>query len=469
MLNQELKSFKELAKPYQKRGITLGIQLATVGFLLRPGAGKTSIMLAILRILQDKKISRRMLVVSTKRSVLDTWPQEPGNWEEFKHLKVHSFHGDGRTNPPSDCDIYCINFENLEWLANSPYMDWFKGEILCVDESTAFKNTMSKRFKLLKTMLKKFSRRYILTGTPAPNGLIDLFGQVYLLDEGASLGRFITHYRNEYFFPTGFGGYEWKLQPGADKRIGAAIAPITVVIDEKEMTALPDLTFAFRLVRLPPKVMAEYVKMEDELVAMVENDLIIAKNAAVASGKCRQLTAGALYVGAGELNPDWKKVKDYAVLHTEKIQAVKELVEELNGESLLILYEFDFEREMYLEALGSRARAISGCSDREASAAIAAFQRGELNVLLGQHASASKSLNLQFNCSNICMPTVSWNEEHYDQGILRVRRQGSKAEKVTLHFIIAKDTIDERVVATVQSKEAVQRGFMSMLKGLRRK
>lgn len=468
MLKQVLKSFKELAKPYQKRGITLGIQQATVGFMLRPGAGKTSIMLAILRILQDKRISRRMLVVSTKRSVLDTWPQEPGMWQEFQHLKVHTFHGDGRINPPTDCDIYCVNFDNLEWLINSPYMEWFKGELLCVDESTAFKTTTSKRFKLLKPVLKKFARRYILTGTLVPNGLLDLFGQIYLLDEGASLGRFVTHYRNEYFFPTGFGGYEWKLQPGADKRIAAAVAPITIVIDESEMTALPDLTMSYRLVRLPPKVMAEYKKMEDELVALVENDLIIAKNAAVASGKCRQITAGALYNGAGALSEDWSKVKDYAILHSEKITAVKELVEELNGESLLILYEFDFEREMYLEAFGSRARAISGCNDRDASAAIAAFQRGELSILLGQHASASKSLNLQFHCSNICMPTVSWNEEYYDQGILRVRRQGNKADKVTLHFIVAKDTIDERVVETVQAKERTQRDFMTLLKGLRR-
>ncbi len=469
MFKRELKSFKELIKAYQRRGIALAVRQATVGLLLRPGAGKTSVMLATLRILQDKKICRRMLVVSTKRSVLDTWPQEPGAWEEFQHLRVHTFHDKGRINPPDDCDIYCVNFDNLEWLINSPYLDWFKGEILCVDESTAFKNSQTKRFKLLKSILKKFGRRYILTGTPSPNGLIDLFGQMYILDEGSRLGRYITHYRNTYFYPTGFGGYEWKLQPGAEEKIAKKIADVTMVINEEEIGGLPDLTYNYRIVRLPPKVMTEYKKMEDELVAQIENDLVVAANAAVASGKCRQITAGALYNGGGALSGDWEKVKDYAILHKEKVRAVEELLDELNGESLLILYEFDFEREMYLEALGNQARAISGCSDREASAAIQAFQRGELRVLLGQHATASKSLNLQFSCSNICMPTVSWNEENYDQGILRVRRQGSKADKVTLHFIVAKDTIDERVVQTVQAKDKDQRSFMAMLKGLRRR
>jgi SNF2 family DNA or RNA helicase len=434
--------------------------------LLRPGAGKTAIILSIYAILRNKEFLDRMLVIAPKTAALDTWPEEPLVWEQFCDLKVHIMQGEGRNNVPNDADIYVVNYDNLEWLVKSGFLDWFKGQMLCIDESTRIKNSNTKRFKIIKQMLHIFSRRYILTGTVRPNGLLDLFGQIYALDEGASLGRYITHYRTMYFYPSGYGGYTWMPQPDAELRIGEKIAPLVEVIEDSDIEDMPALITKTTYVTLPPKVMDVYKEMEDELITQIQDEAVVAANAAVASGKCRQICAGALYLKAANLSASWKRTKDYAILHTEKIDALNELLEDLNGDPLFILYEFEFERELMMQNLKGAGGCISGVSDKKAQAYIRQFKDGNLPWLIGQFQSASLSLNLQFNCSNVAMPSVTWNQEYFDQGIQRVRRPGNQKSSVTVHYIVARNTIDERVVRVVNGKDFSQRSFMNMLKGL---
>ena len=171
-----------------------------------------------------------MLIIAPLRVCYSVWPKEVEKWENFKDMKVSILHGkDKQKNLEKDADIYLINPEGLQWLlSNKLFKKTFKGQMLVVDESSKFKDTQTKRFKMLRPWLDMFSRRTILTGSFAPNGLLDIFGQVYILDLGNALGRYITHYRNAYFYPSGFGGYDWKLQTGADKRIQERIKPLTL-------------------------------------------------------------------------------------------------------------------------------------------------------------------------------------------------------------------------------------------------
>jgi hypothetical protein len=254
------------------------------------------------------------------------WPIH--DWKEFDDLRVGILHGDMKEETLKDAaeyDICVINPEGLEWLFQPVYgtktdklgKTWEDKkkvlrvsiqriapfDVLVVDESTKFKAYDTNRFALLKATLRYFKRRYILTGTITPNGLLDLFGQIYILDEGASLGRCISHYRTKWFYPSGYGGYDWKPQVNAKTEISKAIAPLVVQFDPKDHLALPELLPPNDiLVDLPPDVMLQYKSMERNLKAEVASEKVVAANAAVASGKCRQIANGSLYVLALPVN-----------------------------------------------------------------------------------------------------------------------------------------------------------------------
>lgn len=470
MLKKELDSWKP--RSFQAEGVKLCISQACAGLLFFPGGGKTSTMYAVINILQTKKYINKVLVICPLRPAYNVWPEQLKRYKEFAHLRVAVLHGkDKEAALHSDADIYVINPEGLEWLfgatlvKNKVTFDAArqklikeKFQMLVVDESTKFKNPQSQRFKMLRAFVPFFKRRYILTGTPTPKGLMDLFGQIYILDEGQSLGRYITHYRNEYFYPSGFGGYEWSPQVGAADRIGNRISQLVLRVSASGNIDLPDIVFDDIWVDLPPSVVKLYARMEADLVALLETGTIVAANAAVASSKCRQMANGSVF--DSEEKGLWHEV------HDVKLKALEDLIEQLQGEPLLVTYEFVPDRERIAEKL--KIPCISTGNAKRDSDNITRFARGELPAVMGQPQSISLGIDgLQDSCHHIAMVGCPWNLQDYEQTIDRVHRQGSKSSKVIVHRILARNTVDERVLAVLDARDKDQQSFMKLLEDLR--
>lgn len=457
-------------RSFQVEGLKLALGQACLGLLLPPGAGKTSISYMLHTILQQKGFIRRTLVICPVRPMYRVWPHQKDRFEQFHHLKVRVLHGKDKDTAlvDDDADICVVNPEGLPWLfaadkdmkPDPVRLRWLaqRFDMLIVDESTKFKNSQTNRFKLLKAFVPKFKRRYILTGTPTPKGLMDLFGQIYILDEGQALGRYITHFRTTYFFPSGYGGYDWQIQPDGEQRIAERIAPLVFRRDLKDAEIdLPELVFNDIWVDLPADAMKLYKQMEDDLVARMEEGSIVAENAAVASGKCRQIANGCLI---DTETGTWSSV------HDEKIEALKDLIEQLQGEPLLITYEFKPDAEKIVKAL--KCPNISSGNATRDDQNIALFSKGLLAAVTGNPASIALGIDgLQDNCFNIAMVGCTWKVQDYMQVIDRVRRQGNKSKRVFVHRILARGTLDERMIKVLSQREAKQEDFMQMLKAMR--
>jgi SNF2 family DNA or RNA helicase len=436
---------------------------------MSPGMGKTTVAYAIYQILRGRGFAKRVLVIAPLRVCWNVWPTQVKEWKEFASLKVNVLHGKFKDRDLADlsANLYVVNPEGLPWLTGMTMvgnrvtldperMKYLREnfDILVVDESTKFKDTQTKRFKILRQFIKSFRRRYILTGTFSPNGLLDLFGQVYILDEGDSLGAYITHYKNKYFY-VDHTGYVFTPHSWSAGEIARKIAPLCLVLDRKEHLDMPDLLFNDIKVDLPPQARVHYQLMENALVALLAEGNVIAGNEAVATSKCRQICQGGLYTG---------DTRGWVQIHDEKVEALEELIEEMSGEPLLVAYEFIFDLEKIQKKLN--VPAIGQGSQKKDSELIQAFNAGTLPVLLGHPASISLGLNLQGSCSNVCFYGLTWKLQDYLQTIDRVYRQGQK-NNVIIHRIIAKDTLDERVLTVLNSKEKKQDDFLKLLGNLR--
>lgn len=459
-----------IPRSFQKEAIKIGIGQAACGFLLPPGGGKTSIIYALFSILQKKNFVKKMLVICPIRPMYRVWPNQCHTFNEFDHLRVNVLHGKDKDAAlvDDDADIYVINPEGLDWLfaardgkADKVRLRWLaeKFQVLVVDESTKFANSGTKRFKLLKDFVPEFKRRYILTGTIRPKNLENLFGQVYILDEGQSLGRYITHYRLEYFYPDVFNKYTWHPQPDAEQRIGRKIAQLVYRQDLKDLNLdLPELVTDDIWVELPPTARSIYDQMELNMLALLESGGVVAENAAVATGKCRQIANGML------INTETAEVSH---IHDEKLNALIDLIEQLQGEPCLVTYEFKADAARIMEAL--KCPNISSGNARKDDANIQLFSEGKLPVVIGSPQSIALGIDgLQESCCHIAMFGCTWNLQDYLQVIDRVRRQGSKSQRVWLHRILALDTLDERMLTVLDKREKEQADFMTLLKQLRK-
>lgn len=454
---------------YQKKAIAFIIQQACAGLFLDPGLGKTSIMLAAFHLLKKQRMVRKMLVVAPLRPAYLTWPAEVRKWDEFRDLKVGILHGPTKSTVLNDpkYDIHVINPEGLKWLfrtVDDPSEYW---DILCVDESTKFKHTDTERFRVLKPALEKFGRRYILTGSPAPNGLLDLFGQVYILDLGGSLGRFITHYKAQYF--ECFDGFAYTPRFGSETRIYEKLKPLVLRMSQADYLELPPLIGAcgygeplVREVELPDDARKIYDDMESLLISDLQEDKVVAANAASASGKCRQIANGGLYGSA--LRKDMNNERGQYDLHEAKTDAVEEIIEELQGVPALVAYEYEHDRDRLLRRFGKDTPWIGGGVGAGRFRDIEmAWNRGEIPVLLAQPQSVAHGLNLQGTKGAVIWHSITWDLEVYEQLIRRVWRQGQK-ERVFVHHVVAKGTIDEMIIKMLKKKDGVQRSLLNALK-----
>lgn len=427
------------------------------GLLMDPGTRKTSCVLSAFHLLRKKKLADKMLVLAPLRACYSVWPAEVEKWN-FP-FKVSVLHGNKKEQAlDEDADIYIMNYDGLAWLAEPGRFKrllahgrrWW----LVPDEATKLKHTNTKRFKLLRPLLPRFERRTVLTGTPAPNGLMDLFGQVYVSDLGARLGRFITHYRREFFYPTGYGGYDWALQDGAKERIYARLDGLFYRVSD-DVLGLPGRNEVPVWLELNPKTRKLYDSFEEEFIVELGRRTLTAANAGVLSTKLRQITGGALY------DNDKRTVQ----VHEDKVEALTDLVEQLQGNPLLVGYEYTHHAELIVKALkrmGLKNVPVvgSGMTAKASDAVFQAFNRGEVPVLLCQADAAAHSLNLQEACHHVAWYGMTWNLETYEQFMKRVDRSGQK-HLVTVHHLLAKGTIDEVMWYTVRgSKRRTQNEFL---------
>ena len=406
--------------------------------------GKTSTTLAAFELLRSQDMVKTMLVVAPIKPMYGTWIQEAQKWEDFNHLKFTVLHGSRKNaNLRAKSDVYLINPEGLDWLFKQPNLPAW--DVLCIDESTKFKNATSKRSKLLQKHYQDFYYRWILTGTITPNGLEDLFGQVRVMDEGVALGKYITHYRNKYFYSTGFGGYTFAPMPGALEKITDKVAHMVLKLDAEDYLDMPTFEKIIRPVEMPEAAIATYKQVEKEFITNLKGGTIVAANAAAAGTKCRQIANGAVYDDEREIHS----------VHQAKIEALEEIVEETNGNPLLIMYEFEHDKLRILKLLGKNAVCITGVTGSKFTKIQDKFNAGGIPYLLA-HGGNVHGLNIHGNCFHIVWFGITWNLEHYIQSVWRLYRQGQKSKRVLCYMLAAKGTLDEKVVSVLDHKEEAQ-------------
>jgi len=446
--------------PYQVVGVQWVIEHFGSGIILDPGMGKTSIALAAIDILLKAGKIHKVLVVAPLRVCKLVWPLEIQKWDDFNHLDICNLceleAKERIALLKQNHQIYLINPESLKIILDPKLWAGQGFDCLIVDESTKFKDTQTQRFKALKPFLPQFKRRVILTGTPAPNGYEDLFGQVYICDMGKALGKFITHYRSMYFRQDPFDNYSLELMPGAAKEIQDKLKDTLIHFSEEDFIDLPELVHDRIYVDLPPAARRHYVEMQRKFFTLLAGgEPVFAPNAAVVGGKCRQIANGSIYYEGDNAN------RRVSPLHFEKIRALADLVEQLQGQPLLTAYEFQFDAESIERTI---PRTVNLTTTKELEYVNESFNRGIIPHLIGHPASMGHGLNLQCACHHVCMFGITWNYEWYYQFLKRVYRQGNTGEHVTLHWIIARDTLDERVMNVLASKEATDDDVKNALK-----
>lgn len=433
---------------YQSDAIRFMLKRKAAGLFADPGMGKTAVALDIIRILQA-----RALVIAPLRVCFTTWPNERWKWQQFNPLTHTILHGKNKTLELPQARIELMNPEGVFWLAEQEIEG--RWDILIVDESTKFKNWTAKRTKLLRKMLKYFPRRYILTGTPTPNSLMDLFSQIYILDGGRALGKYITHYRRNYFNEVGYIKFrKYELRNGAETEIYDKIKPRAFRLDSKDYLNLPPLVYNNIPVVLDSDSQEIYDGMERELATELQYATILAGSAAVAYGKCRQIASGGLY----------DENKECHQIHKAKIEALTDLLEELHGKPVLVGYNFKFELEMLQKAFGRRLEHIDGKTTAKRSTAILdRWNARKIEILACQAGTVSHGVNLQDGGNDLVWYSPTDNPETYEQFNQRVYRQGIKGT-VRIHHLIVKGTVEELILERLGNKAARQERLLDALK-----
>ena len=438
---------------YQKYSVDFIINHPAAALLLDCGCGKTIITLtAINDLMYDRFEINKVLVVCPLR-VGQVWKNEVDKWEHLKSLKLSVAIGtekERRAALQQKADIYIINRENLPWLIENSKFDY---DMVVVDELSSFKNHQAKRFKALMKVRPMVKRIVGLTGTPSSNGLMDLFAEFKLLDKGQRLSRFIGQYRSTYFQPDKMNGmivYSYKPLPGAEERIYEKISDITISMKATDHLQMPELISSRYDVELSPTERHKYEQLKKDLVLPVDDEEITAANAAALSGKLSQLANGAIY------NDDKKAIQ----IHDRKIDALEDIIESMNGRPLLVAYWFKHDYDRIAERLSELKIPFAKLDTDES---IEKWNRGEIPVALIHPASAGHGLNLQSGGSTLVWFGITWSLELYQQTVARLWRQGQK-NTVIIQHIIARNTIDENIMAALEKKEHTQSALIDAVK-----
>lgn len=454
---------------YQGNAIKFELENPQSGLLLPPGMGKTSISLATFKVRLRKRQVRRMLVIAPLRACYDTWPAEVCDWTDFKDLGVALLHGTGKDKVlrslAPEHKVCIINPEGVPWLtATKKNMQMLDADVLVIDESSLWKSSTTVRFKALRKHLHNFAYRHILTGSPRPRNYLDLHGQIFILDRGNALGEYLTHYRNTYFFPTGYQMREWEILPGSAEKIDALVAPMVMRLDAKDYLKLPKELEQTHRVELPPAARLEYDKIENSLLSTLFSAPLV--SSASARSKCAQIANGAVYLDS-DPDENWRtKNRPTKAIHTAKVEALVDLVNELQGDPLLLGIGYHHDVEAIRKALGADIPVINGKTTRtQAADSIERWNKGLLPLLLGHPASMGHALNLQkFNARNVGFFDIPDNYDTYDQFFLRVCRQGNKSAYVIRHHFVTIGTVDVPKMRNLRNKATGQNAFLAAMK-----
>lgn len=444
---------------YQQHCIDRILDTKKIGLFLEMGLGKTVTTLTAVRILKcDQFEVRRVLVIAPKKVAEGTWTREKDKWEHTKLLRVSPVLGPQQKRIKAlmtPADLYIINRDNVTWLVDY-YRNAWPFDMVIVDESSSFKSPSAKRFKALASMSGHIERMVELTGTPSPNGMSDLWSQVYLLDGGERLGKRFTGFRERYFEPDRRGPegmvYSYTAKKGTERGILEKISDICISMKAEDYLQLPDVTFHRIPVALDAKAEKSYRELERQMVLSLpeEEDEISVTSAAALSNKLLQIANGAVYD------------EDHMAheVHRCKIEAFLELIESLQGKPALVFYNFQHDRERILQALGKsglRVRELKKPEDEDD------WNAGKIDLLLAHPASAAYGLNLQQGGNHVIWFGLTWNYELYTQANARLHRQG-QTEKVIIHHLICCGTRDEDVMDALERKEGAQNYVMESLK-----
>lgn len=447
--------------PYQDHATTHILKNPGCGLFLEMGLGKTVATLTALDVLlyQTWEVSK-VLIIAPLRVATEVWTSERDKWDHLQHLKISLVLGDEPRRKKAlaaKADIYVINRENVVWL-KSFYGTVWPFDTVVIDELSSFKANDTARFKALKKVRPLFKRIIGLTGTPAPNGLLNLWSQMYLLDGGVRLFDTITQYRDKYFLKKHDGfGYELRTEAKNsvfgegiyEKEIFDRISDICISMKAADYLDLPKRIDNVIRIHLSPATLKKYEKFEREQVMQLQDDKeITAINAGALTTKLLQYANGAVYDAEGE----WHEV------HREKLEALEEIIDTANGESVLVAYNFRSDLARIQQHLKKyKPRVLKTTQDFKD------WNAGLIPVGLIHPASAGHGLNLQYGGHILCIFGLNWSLELYQQLIARLDRQG-QIKPVILHLLVCMGTIDEDVIGSLSTKETVQNVLMKAVR-----
>lgn len=441
---------------YQAYCISRLITDPALALWLDMGLGKTvTTLTAVNDLIYNRLAVGRVLVIAPKKVAVATWSRETEKWDHLHLLRISTVLGTEAKrvralNTPAD--VYVINRENIPWLVDY-YQNSWPFDMVVVDESSSFKNHQAKRFKALKLVRNRVSRIVELTGTPAPQGLLDLWAQIYLLDVGERLGTKIGQFRERYFEPDQRNRttvFTYAPKTGADDAIHKLLSDICISMKAEDYLELPDCITVDVPVVLDSKARAAYTRLEREMLLQVDEQVIDAGTAAVLTNKLLQLCNGAVY------DENWQA----AEVHTCKLEAFQEVVEALNGQHALVFYNFQHDKNRITAALaksGLRVRVYTGPQEE------IDWNAGQIDILLAHPASCAYGLNLQDGGCHEIWFGLNWSLELYLQACKRLHRQGQK-NTVFIHRLVTVDGVDEDVVAALGRKGATQDDLLEALK-----
>lgn len=451
-----------IPKPHQKIAAEFLRNHDRCCLFLDMGLGKTVITLTRIKELLDAAVIRKVLVIAPKRVAESTWTTEAQKWDHLQGLRVAKILGTPAQRKKAlaqNADVYVINRDNVQWLIEG--LDKMKSwpfDMIVVDELTSFKHATTKRWRMLKRVARSSDYVLGLTGTPAPNGYEDLWAEMYVIDSGATLGKTLTEYRQKYFHPGRGNGqviYEWLLNRGAKQVIDAKLKNLCLSMTKEDWLQLPPITYNQVMVRMEPEERKLYDRMlSDSVLPLLDGKLsalddmdsaVVGSTAAVLSNKLLQMANGAVYDDQGNVFH----------IHDQKLDALEELVES-NGDNLLVFYEYKHDLDRILERF-PQAKKFDGAEDIEA------WNNGQIRMLLCHPASTAFGINLQAGGHTMVWFGLPWSLELHTQAVARLHRQGQE-HPVVCHYILAENTLDERVYSVLGKKTAVQQSLLDALK-----
>ena len=432
---------------YQNSALDVVLNKKKCALFLDMGLGKTTTTLTAIHDLYYNFSVERILIIAPLKVANNVWHKEAQKWEHLQELDIAIATGSVNERLSainSNKTITLINKENVPWLIEKCKWKW---DMVVIDESSSFKSARAKRFRALKKVMKHIKSIVLLSGTPSPNGMMDLWSQMYLIDQGERLGRTITNYRQRFFVPDGYMGYNYKLKPGAKEQIMELIKDVCVTMTAEDYLELPECINVNEFIELPAKAKQQYKELEKEFIISLDDIDIESPSKAALGNKLLQICNGSVYDAE----------KNVHEIHNEKIERLKEIIEDNPGENFLVAYNYKHDLEKLQKAFPKSVKLETAKQEDD-------WNKGKIKILLAHPASAGHGLNLQYGGNVIIWYGLTWNLEYYQQFNKRLHRQGQKNIVRNIH-LIAKGCLDEKVLFfALSGKAKTQKDLIDYLK-----